>query len=356
MSEHAPTETCAGFLDGPTLRDALPSLSLVVLAGAGEIAVLAAAAGGEMLRWELGCIHALVVICLSAWSFARWRRGHDIRLSALGVLGVATCGPMGAAGSCLAFVLHAARHGSISPTQHASPTSVPAGTQPDADALIRRILATPHQAPRGSVASFNDVMALGTVEEKRAAISLMVARFRPEFTPALKRGLRDADAAVRVQAATGVSRLENLFQRRVRELENAAQSGGSEERLQLGNYLDEVSETGLLDESRTVGWRERALELYQGVAAERLEEVALRVGRALVRLGREREACDWFDRLPASIPMTVQLLLWRLEAAYRARRYTELRALCEQHRVLLSGGSVAPAPVLAAVTLWGECA
>ncbi len=337
-----------GVLDGPRLRQAVPTLSLLVVVSAVEIVLVAATALGDLSAWQLGVGHTVAVGCLAVWTVRRRHRQCDVRLSAIGTLGVATCGPLGAAGALLAFVVHATgrREEAINSPQEqqASAQQQRISSVPDPDRL------------HGGVASFNDVMTLGTVDEKRAAISLMSARFCQEFTPALKRALRDPDPAVRVQAATAVSRLENQFQQRVLELEGKAEAGGAAERLELAGYLDEVAETGLLDEERSASWRSRALALYQAEAVGRLADLALPLGRALVRLGREQQACVWFERLPSSVPMTARLLYWRLEALYRAGRYGQLRSLCRQHQQLLAAAPTAPPPVVAAVAFWGACA
>lgn len=355
MSAAEQLVSAGGLLDGPTLRDSAPTLAVLLLVGAGEVAALALARLDAAAWWELALVHAAAVGCVAAWTWTRRRSGLDSRLSAVALLGVAACGPFGAAGAWITFSAHAIQHRSSHGRSRGTRSSIPAAAlTPESPAL--RVGNPAEESANAPIASFNDVMALGSIEEKRAAIALLTTRFRPEFTPALKRALRDPDPAVRVQAATAASRLENQFQRRVRELEAEADAGGPEARVALGDYLDEVAGTGLLDESRAALWRERALELYRSALPERLAQVALPIGRALVRLGREQEACEWFDGPAASIPASSHMLFWRLEAMYRAGRYRELRGLCQEHRDLLQARGVAPEPLRQAAMLWGACA
>ena len=61
------------------------------------------------------------------------------------------------------------------------------------------------------LASFRDILAFGSFQDKQAALAIITRRFTPPLAPALRMALNDPDAAIRVQAATAAARIEDLF-------------------------------------------------------------------------------------------------------------------------------------------------
>ena len=71
-----------------------------------------------------------------------------------------------------------------------------------------------------TVMSFMDVMEIGSEQQKRDALSKMTASFSPVFSKSFKRALSDDSSAIRVQAATAITRIENKFHDRLLKIEN----------------------------------------------------------------------------------------------------------------------------------------
>ena len=73
------------------------------------------------------------------------------------------------------------------------------------------IVAGRELSGRSAWRSFRDILALGSFEDKQAALAILTRRFTPPLAPALRLALNDPDAAIRVQAATAAARIEDLF-------------------------------------------------------------------------------------------------------------------------------------------------
>src|SRR3546814_7054739 len=88
---------------------------------------------------------------------------------------------------------------------------------------------------RGALVTGVQTCALPIFEQKRAVLMLLARRFRPEFAPALKLALQDANPAIRVQAATATAEIESGFTDRTIVLEAAAKAASQDfDRQQIG--------------------------------------------------------------------------------------------------------------------------
>jgi hypothetical protein len=123
----------------------------------------------------------------------------------------------------------------------------------------------PTSSGDSTVASFVDVLELGTVEQKRAVVTRVADHFRPEFAETLRRALNDPEPAIRVQAATAAARVENQFLERSVELEAARTARPEDPELwrQIARHHESYARSGLLDIDRAANERRSALALYR---------------------------------------------------------------------------------------------
>jgi hypothetical protein len=103
----------------------------------------------------------------------------------------------------------------------------------------------------GGVRPLLDIVIEGTTAEKLDALGLIARRYVPALAPALKRGIQDADASVRVLAATVMAQLHNSHTRRIGTLQDAAQSGSTPAAWRaLGEARLAYATSGLLESDR----------------------------------------------------------------------------------------------------------
>ena len=349
MSSSAETVPTTGLMDGPTILQALPSL--VVIAAAAVAETYGARKGLPVTGLVL--CHTAIVGAIATHLWRRHRAGGDFRLSAIALLTIGTAGPFGAVGALIAFLLHAVFQLRSTPFERHFAALFPELREDDACALARRIAEGRLTIKTTSaVTSFAEIMEVGSFEEKQRAISHISGRFRPEFASTLHRALGDPEPAIRVEAAIVPSRIEKQFDEQLMALERQAAAGERQSVIALAEHLDHMAHSGLLDSERSLATRERALCVYRSAAADRLDGIEIPLGRLLIRLGRDQEACAWFDRLPASTWQAPRAMLWRLESLYRVGRLAELRSLCRTYQAELSGTTDVPRHLRDAVAMW----
>lgn len=96
-----------------------------------------------------------------------------------------------------------------------------------------------------------DVVIEGETAEKLDALGLIAKRYGPDFAPALRRALQDADGSVRVLAATVAAQLHNGHTRRIGALQDAAQAAPTPETWRaLGQARLAYAASGLLEADR----------------------------------------------------------------------------------------------------------
>jgi hypothetical protein len=206
------------------------------------------------------------------------------------------------------------------------------------------------------VVSYLDVMAHGSVEQKVAVIATVVRSFRPVFAPVLKAAIGDANPAIRVQAATAITKLTDDFVDRVRALEAAVAAAPDDLRLlrELAGAYDEYAFAGILDVAIEEGNRLQALQLWLRYCERAPDDVeaATAVGRLLMRLERHELAAQWFGRLWAEGRITRPGLLWYLEVLYALGHTDQLRRVAAESAGMLAEDAKLTRGAVAAAVLW----
>ncbi|WP_417519549.1 tetratricopeptide repeat protein [Minwuia sp.] len=317
------------------------------LAGGGRrstLAVLAVAIGATLveclicwLLWieyrPLWIAPALHVAVCSAVALAAWHlkpNGGRSRFLALLALTLVFLGPFGPLGTMLAMLLHMFFRRRATPFDEWYQSLFPEEIDEPSRRLYEMLMrGLADSASQENVTSFTDVLQYGSIEQKRAVISLLSRDFRPEFAPALQSALSDANPAVRVQAATAAANIEGDFLERAIDLETAARKAPSSAETQflVARHFDDYAFSGILDGDRQAENRRKAETFYRKTVEldPEHEDAALRVGRLLVRQGRLEEAEKWFEAGFTNGFVGPAQLSWYLEAAYRLGNYDKLR-------------------------------
>ena len=209
--------------------------------------------------------------------------------------------------------------------------------------------------------SLCDIFRFGTLPERRAALAMIGANYRPAFAEALRMALHDEHNAIRVQAGMVMQSLEDAFERKRREIEARLDRtlvehgfGSDDAMLQLGRLYDHRAYSGLLDASRAAEARSKARRAYRAhlqKAPTDLEAVAA-LGRLLVRDDRAQEAIEELEGAIASGASSVPIWMWYAEALDRARRFERLRAVMTERGDKLRDALPANSPLRATIELW----
>ena len=252
------------------------------------------------------------------------------------VISVVFLGPIGVAGACLSALMHRAFAWRARPFAEWYASLFPEEPQDRVRALHDRVVHRGH-GPRArvTVAPFGDVMALGTLQEKQAAIGLIAACFEPAFAPALRAALNDAEAAIRVQAASAVARIEQRFlqQSMVIGQRLAALPDDPAILIEAARHQEAMASAGLLDEGRARQAAEEAVQMYRHLlslpdAGPWMEDAVAGAARMLLLLGEAEKAARLLAPATTRTDASATLVGLHLEALFRLHRFVELREFC----------------------------
>lgn len=307
---------------------------------------------------EVAGVHAVVAAAGAAWLWTVARRARDMRLPWLAV-GAATCvGPFGGAGSVLCVLLYAWFRRSTTSFEEWYAALFPEQQAEGARALFQEIVsdARDDESAERSIASFTDILAFGTFDQKQALLALIATYFRPAFAPALKSALGHPEPAIRVQAATAVAQIEQRFLRRSLDLdaELARRPGDFPLLFAAARHYDEYAFTGLLDHDRQAENQRRALKLYDDALALAPEDGRLELGmaRLLVRMGEYRTAADLLARAANGGRLKPAGAVWYLECLFRLGAFGRLREAAARVVPLLESDETADPRLREAARLW----
>ena len=276
----------------------------------------------------------LVHLVLTAMAFfyakSQDREGHDPRFGYLITVMALVLGPLGAFGTlCSALLVSVFTRFSLDFKSWFA-SIFPRRNIPKVEQLYDDIiLGRDEHGKNYSVQSFSDVLSVGSDVQKRIALGRMTAAFRPDFAPAFKIALQDNSPTVRVQAATSITKIENMFYDRLVKLQTLAEHYPKRPEIKkaLALHYDDYAFTGLLDPYREQQNRERARAIYLEYLAQEPSDILVRqnIGRLLVRSGKPREAADWFKACIDSGQVNDTIRFWYFECLFDAKDYSRLR-------------------------------
>lgn len=302
-------------------------------------------------------LHIIVAAATAMIAYGQYKRGMDVQhLCALAIVS-ATTGVFGTIGALVGFIAYLIFrqknqhfldwYESIFPTDHVS----------DAQRIYDDILEGIDENPTMySVMSFNDVMRLGSEDQKRRALARMTTRFHPRLSPAFKTALKDPSNAIRVQAATAIAKIERNFMYVLERIEEARVREPRNGQLlyALARFYDDYAFTGILDGELEKQNRKRALESYKAYLQQDANhaDAWVAVGRILYRSGDYELAADWLQQAMDKGIKVKTMYLWYFESLFRMRKYDALRKAAISHgRDALSYEDL-PHHMREAVTLW----
>ncbi len=283
--------------------------------------------------WDVGVVvagHLVFVALLAAWASRSSACRADLRLPLLLVVTTATFGPLGAVGTMLTAGMAYIYARSARPFEEWYAALFPQAGPADP---LRAALSG--DADRASVAPFADILAFGSVDQKRELISLVANEFRPAFALALRLALDDSDNAVRVLAASAITRIEHDFVTRSVALEEAVRAKPSDaSRLRtLAVFHADYANAGIFDAERARQAHEGASRAYLDYLRLVPEDDAARaaIGALLLQDGQVEEAAAWMETSLADADARPLVLLPYMDALYRLGRFGEVRRLAAAH-------------------------
>lgn len=302
-------------------------------------------------------LHIVIALVTLLMAYGQYKRGMDVQhLCALAIVS-ATTGVFGTLGALVGFVAYIIFrqknqhfedwYESIFPTDHTS----------DAQRTYDDILEGIDEHPTlYSVMPFNDVMRLGSEDQKRRALSRMTTRFHPRLSSAFKIALKDPSNAIRVQAATAIAKIERHFTNVHERIVEARSRDAHNSKLLYAQarFYDDYAFTGILDAELEKQNRKRALEAYRAYLQQdpNHAESWASVGRILQRSGDYGAAADWLEQgILKGITMKT-MYVWYFESLFAQNKYSALRQAAAKHGRDALAYEDLPHHLRESITLW----
>jgi polysaccharide biosynthesis protein PelE len=334
------------------------SIAMLVAGSIVDLTLTAMLVDHVLPRPEVFAAHGLLSAILILIYVNLWRAGEHDPLLAIFVTTTTFMGPFGASGSVLAALVRVLFQSQSTTFQEWHASLFPQ-LEIDPVRQLYQELAIRGAKPveTSSVAPFTDVIALGTVQQKQTVTALIADNFRPGFTPALMAALNDPEPAVRVQAATAATRIENHFLQESLALEDARARHQDDPELlkRLAHHADARADTGLLDPEPALAARRQALAFFQRYAAQRPSdiEITAAISRLHLQLGSPDEALRQAETCVAAGGCPPSVVSCYLQALYECGRFEDLRQACMHFRpALLAREGVAGDNFIEAIRLW----
>ncbi|MCB1734602.1 MAG: hypothetical protein H6981_08610 [Gammaproteobacteria bacterium] len=270
---------------------------------------------------------ALTVISIGACK----RDGLDERLPWLAFLTVLFLGPLGALGMLWAVLMYWRFQRRATPFDVWYRTILPEQDVSRSEALVQRLRAWGQREEQSrQPVPFPEIMQGGTRADKQLAIALMSRNFNAAFAPAFKQALADEDNAVRVQAASAITHIEEQFLKASLRLERDVKRHprNAAAWFALARHYDDQANAGLADEDAINAARSKAVDAYQqALVIDPVNfDAVWALGRLRVRIGDVEAAIQDFELAFATRPtVSMNQRVWYWESLYRANRFAVLR-------------------------------
>ena len=338
------------------------------LAGVAGVAVLEV---GTWWAWTISVIslsfavslHLAFSLLLIGCRHSCKQRGENAPMLDLACLFSITLGPMGAVGVlCLALLLSFYRRSAV-PFDVWYKDVVPQYLSEDEGRLVDQLTIMGAEAEYNYQAPipFADILSSGEQANKRMILSLMLRNFHPSFGGIFLDAIADPDSAIRVQAASAITRIEENFQLKTTRLSDAYRRKPSDFGVivKLANHYDEQASSGLSDKATLEGYRLKAQQLYIRACEERPSdtEIPWLLGRSLLRSGKLSEAAKVFEgvleQLSANNADAALLQkVWYWECLYEQARYKELQDNIVKSVAQIPDDPILPLSVKGSIEIW----
>lgn len=182
---------------------------------------------------------------------------------------------------------------------------------------------------------YRDIMALGTTEQKQAALAKIGKDFRPELAAVLMEALNDKTNAIRVQVATTLAKLDGNFTNKINQLEIQHQKIPNDIEVieEIARLCFERASSGLLEKIKATQLLEMSYDYYGRLLHFKPEDrVKGLIANTLLHMGKTEDAKeilkDLIDSEDAHLrPLFVQSFL---RALFDMREYAALHDFCIQ--------------------------
>lgn len=302
--------------------------------------------------------HGGLVLLMVCWLLLQKMVGQDIRLSVLVTVMTAIAGPFGSLISLImiTFFMGFSR-ADISFLQWLSDLFPEERVEKSIELYQRISAGWDDFSDKKRIMSFQDAIALGTIQQKREALAKISRYFRREFAPALMGALHDDNNAIRIQAATVIAKFEQEYMSEYMQLSRQHQADPENPviLLKLAQQADAYAYSGILDPDREKDFSELAVDSYAAYLKMKPDDkqASFALGRLYMNLGQPARVREILGGLMAGENKPpLNQAMWLMESLYALGEYEELRNLVVIYQADLTSAADNPILIRNTLELW----
>ncbi|MEI6423301.1 MAG: tetratricopeptide repeat protein [Lentisphaerota bacterium] len=212
----------------------------------------------------------------------------------------------------------------------------------ESDRIYNRIIAG-HEIFADSIDTepLLDIMGFGSLEQKQAALIKAVKHFRPQLMmPVLHMGLNDPNNVIRVQAAAGLAKIQDNFQRKYTYCERKVieNTESPEELVAFARLCEEYSVSQLLDSERKASVIQQSIKLYERCIILFPDNIDLKI--SLIRmLIISRKTEQAYNLLSEALPLVKKpspaIAHALMELLFKMHRFSEMRHFANEWKSVM---------------------
>lgn len=306
--------------------------------------------------------HLLLVSALGYWVWSIQSKGVDIGLPLLLTVMVGGLGVFGSVICLVVAALYAINYHNSVPFLTWFSELFPENSLNECEEIYERIIfGLDDVTPITSVEPFQDIFSYGTLQQKQTVLVKITRHFRPTFAPLLMRAVNDSDVAVRVQAATVVTKIERNFMEKTLNLEQMLGNDPSNihKMKAVAALCDEYACSGILDAASEKRSRQKAINFYERCLALSPSEHTLKIalGRLYFQQNEPEKAYRLFKEYIDEHGLTsIDLVLWYMETLMVMGLYHKMRSLVSEYPLKFSRmeGEINQAEIIAIIQCWNK--
>ncbi|OGG96301.1 MAG: hypothetical protein A2527_02310 [Candidatus Lambdaproteobacteria bacterium RIFOXYD2_FULL_50_16] len=282
------------------------------------------------------CIFIHLLLCALLFGLVRflYLRTYDIKYLLMISIFTFGMGPFGPVICVMSFVAFRYFIGQRMSFAEWFETMFPDEEHSESEEVFHRIVTGQDDFSRkDGMMSFNEVFIVGTIAEKRNALTKIAKHFRREFAPALRAALEDETNSIRVQAATVTARIEQGYMTDLMRLTKKHDDDpeDADALLALAKQADSYVFSGILDDSRKKDMLVLAVGYYRSYLELRPDDYKIRFTMARLELQAgmwEAARDDFWHCIKEGGMDRPNIRIWHLQTLF------QLGQIREMHRIL----------------------
>ncbi len=279
-------------------------------------------------------IHLSLIMGLIIWVGYRAYYRKNRRFSILLLIMVAATGPFGASICLITAIFYSFFVSKATPPSQWL-TDLLIIEDDENDLYDRLANGFDNASKKNSVEPFKDIINHGTMLQKQIAIAKITRYFHPQFAPLLLQAAQDPNAAVRVQAAAALAKIERHFTAQCIQLEKSLRDTPyyNPTWLRLAKIYEDYAHAGLLDEHSLDNLQMKAAHIYESyLAFNKDTQIQMHLARIYMRQNCPDKASallsDTLETEEVAPPLAV---LWYIESLFSMQKFAELRAAAKRY-------------------------